>query len=97
VIRLRTSGAGARRIGLARRSASQASISAKSHTTHLGVSRNRLGNWPRCSISQMVLSASGTMRRNWVFLIVRLNGGSAWGIECLHVPVEIELERLREA
>lgn len=41
--------------------------------------------------------ASYAMRRNWVFLIVRLNGGSASGIECLHVPVGIELERLREA
>lgn len=43
-------------------------------TTHRGVSRKRLGNSPRCSISQMVLSASGTIWRSSGLLIVRGNG-----------------------
>jgi len=60
-MRRRTSGGGARRIGWFRRRSSQASTSAKSQTTHLGVKRNRFGNSPRRSISQMVLSASGTI------------------------------------
>jgi len=71
-----TSGGVARVIGLVRRRASQASTSARSHTTHLGVRRKRFGNSPRCSISQMVLSAKGTIWCSWVFLIDRFSGAS---------------------
>lgn len=75
-MRLRTSGGGAGRIGRRRRDASQASTSARSQTTHRGVRRKRFGNSPRCSISQMVLSARGTICSNCAFLIDRISGGS---------------------
>jgi len=75
-MRLWTSGGGAGRIGRRRRNASQASTSARSHTTQRGVRRKRFGNSPRCSISQMVLSASGTIWSNCAFLIDRVSGGS---------------------
>lgn len=55
------SGAGVRRMGVALRIASHASTSARSQTTHRGVSAKRRGNCPLCSISKIVLSASGTI------------------------------------
>ena len=59
-------------MGADRREASQASTSLKSHTTHRGESAKRRGNSPRCSISYIVLSASGTISRNCWRRMVRL-------------------------
>jgi len=45
----------------------------------------------------MVLSANGTIWRNWGFLIVHFSGGSAWAIGFdPHGKRRIEIERQRQ-
>jgi len=73
-----TSGCGARVRGLLRLIKSQASTSLRSHTTHRGESAKRRGNSPRCSISQMVLSARGTISCSCCHRIVRLRPLISW-------------------